>query len=412
MEAFSNILEVTSVESSNGNAAVHGHVDGPLFAELVNHIGVEAGVSEHTNLAGNVVPVVLIAHVLKSLLKTSAHLLHATRHVFQVLVPHSGKLGVGKNDVDDTGSVNGRVGVDGASDLLEAGHNNILLGFGVSHKGKAASAFTVNTEVLGKGLEQHKVVGIFSEKLKRVGVLFKITRGESLISGIEASHKLLGLNNVHNFLPLLFVKINTGRVVSTNVEKNDRLILHFLKISSHAFEVEALGLSVVVSIVVPLETAECGQVAMKGPCRVRKIHFSVFVGVPVAEESETNTEGTSTGEGLDTGNTVLTHGGGIAEGQFLGFLDVRVNTLDASVFVVHAVSEDFLFGHADAVEDEGLAIIITVSTHTKEHLFGVFVLLELIIETEDRVSGGVCQSGPVAERTNLLSKETSSEHNR
>jgi len=118
VEAISNILEVTSVESSNGNAAIHGHVDSVLLAEFVNHILIKAGVSEHTNLVGDVVPVVLISKVSKSLLEAMAHGLHAARHVFQVLVPHSSELRIRKNDVNDTGSVNGRVRVDGASDLL------------------------------------------------------------------------------------------------------------------------------------------------------------------------------------------------------------------------------------------------------------------------------------------------------
>lgn len=61
MESSSNVVQVVGVKSSNGDTAIHGHVNGVLLTELVDLVLVESSESEHTNLAGNVVPVVFVS---------------------------------------------------------------------------------------------------------------------------------------------------------------------------------------------------------------------------------------------------------------------------------------------------------------------------------------------------------------
>jgi len=56
--------------------------------------------------------------------------------------------------------------------------------------------------------------------------------------------------------------------------------------------------------------------------------------------------------------------------------------------VVHVEVQNLLLGLTNAVEDEGLALVTTVDTHTEELLLGVGILLVLFVETEDGVSGG------------------------
>ena len=77
MESLRNVIKVASVEAGNGDTAISSHVDGVFLAELINLLGGETSVGEHTNLVDNVVPVVLIAQVLHVLVETVSHLVHA-----------------------------------------------------------------------------------------------------------------------------------------------------------------------------------------------------------------------------------------------------------------------------------------------------------------------------------------------
>jgi hypothetical protein len=48
-------------------------------------------------------------------------------------VPHLFELGVAEDDVNDAGSVNGRVGINRSCNLLNARVNDFLLGFAASY---------------------------------------------------------------------------------------------------------------------------------------------------------------------------------------------------------------------------------------------------------------------------------------
>jgi len=79
------------------------------------------------------IPVVGAAEGENLLFQTRTHLSHATRHVSQVLVPQGGQLGITKDDINDTSTVDGRVGVDWAGDLLDARVNNLFLSWRTSN---------------------------------------------------------------------------------------------------------------------------------------------------------------------------------------------------------------------------------------------------------------------------------------
>jgi len=401
VESISAVFEVSGVESGNGDTAVHGHVDGVLFAELVNLVGRESSVGKHADLVSNMGPVVLVSAGLEGSDEAGSHGVHAAGHILQVLVPHGGKLIVTKDDVDNTGTVDGRVGVDGSGNLLNAGLHEVGLLFATSNNGEAASALTVDTEVLSERLEEHNIVSVLGEETERVGVLLEVTRGEALVGRVETAEKVFGLDNIHNFVPLLRGGVNTGGVVSTDVEEHDRFVLHGLHVLEHALEIESLGLLVVVTVVVPLETGEFGEVAMEGPGGVRHVDINIFVGVPVAHKSETEAEGASSGNRLSAGNTVFLDGLGVTEGKDLRLFDEAVDTLDARVFVIHLVGENSLFSELDALEDEGLALVVTVSTHAEENLLAVGVLLEGFVEAENGVGRGGGNVGPGAESAGL-----------
>ena len=89
-------------------------------------------------------------------------------------MPHGGQLGVAEDDINDAGTVNRRVGVDGSGNLFDAAHHNVLLSLATANCREAAGTLTVKTEILGERLEEHDVVGVLLEQLQGVAVLLEV----------------------------------------------------------------------------------------------------------------------------------------------------------------------------------------------------------------------------------------------
>lgn len=104
---------------------------------------------------------------------------------------------------------------------------------------------------------------------------------------------------------------------------------------------------------------------------------------------------------MGSSDSVLKESCGLTEGKLLGFVDEGINSLDSGVLVIHIVSENFLFSHADARENVRLVVVVTISTHTEENLLGVSVLLELVVESENGISGGVGKGSPSGESSSM-----------
>ena len=95
---------------------------------LVGHLlGSQAGVGEHTDLAGDVAPVVLAAEFLEIVLEQGAHLDDAVGHALDFTQPLLVERRVVQNGAGDASAVNGRVGVERADKNLDLGVN--ALGF-------------------------------------------------------------------------------------------------------------------------------------------------------------------------------------------------------------------------------------------------------------------------------------------
>ena len=125
-----------------------------------------------------------------------------------------------------------------------------------------------------------------------------------------------------------------------------------------------------------------------------------ILGVPVVQELHAKSEGASAGNGLGGSNATLLEClvvSTVSEVHALG--DVGVNTLNASVLVVHVQVEDLLLGLADTVENVGLALIATVDAHTQKLLLGVGVLLVGLVQAKNGVGGGSSDGSPGGETT-------------
>jgi len=405
VEGVGAVFDVAGVEAGDGDSSVHGHVDGVLLSELVDHVMVEAGEGEHADLRGDVIPVVLGASGLESRLEGSSHQSHSIGHDDEVLLPHGGELFVSEDDVDNSSSVNWGVGVDGSSDLLDARVDGVTLGLRSSDDGEGSGSLSVDTEVLGERLEEHDVVSVLLEESEGVGISLEVTGGEALVSGIETGEKVLSLDDFEDSLPLLLGGINTGGVVRADVEHDEGVILACVQVFAETVEVESLGHGVEVSVGLVVVSNELSEGSVNGPGLGGNHDINVLVGVPVGEEGETESERSSSRDGLSSSDSSFLEGSGVlSESELLGLVDEGVNTLDSSVLVIHVVGENSLFGDSNAREDVRLASIVSVGSHTEEDLLLVRVLLEGVVETENGVSRGVGEGTPSGEKSVLNTK--------
>ena len=130
-------------------------------------------------------------------------------------MPAGSQVFISENHIDDSGTVDWWVGVHWSSELLQSCvHVASFIGIGADDM-DVTSSLTVETEVLGEGLEKAKSIGVVSKVSDRISVLVKISTSEALISTIESSKMTFGLNNVQNLLPLISSWILTCWVVST-----------------------------------------------------------------------------------------------------------------------------------------------------------------------------------------------------
>ena len=87
VESLSNVVEISSVHSSDGNSSISSHVNGIVLLDLLNHILREASESKHSDLAGDMVPVVRVSVRLELFNEARSHFFNASRHHLQFVVP-------------------------------------------------------------------------------------------------------------------------------------------------------------------------------------------------------------------------------------------------------------------------------------------------------------------------------------
>ena len=113
-------------------------------------------------------------------------------------------------------------------------------------------------------------------------------------------------------------------------------------------------------------------------------------GLELLEELTDDAESTSSGEGLDRGDSGVTNEGTVpSEEDSLGTLSELGETVNGEVLLVEgSIIDNSLLGLAHDGEDVGLSVVITVGTDTEVDLLGVLVGLEASGEAKDGVGGG------------------------
>lgn len=138
-------LDVVGGDTSNGDTAVLGGVNGVLLGQSRHLLGGEPSVGEHADLAGDVGPVVLGAELLEVVLEERAHLDDAVGHALDLTKPLLVQLGVVEDLGGDARTVHGGVGVERAHDDLDLRVDALLLGGIFADDGEGTGTLTVKT---------------------------------------------------------------------------------------------------------------------------------------------------------------------------------------------------------------------------------------------------------------------------
>jgi len=119
------------------------------------------------------------------------------------------------------------------------------------------------------------------------------------ISACSASEALLNayLDDLRDLLPLFPRRIDSSRVVSASVQQNDTTFIHRLQILLQTFEIQPNRLLVIVRVSLDFETWILENWNVVTPSWGGEVD-RFRVGIVTGEESTSDTESTSSGEGL------------------------------------------------------------------------------------------------------------------
>lgn len=213
--------------------------------------------------------------------------------------------------------------------------------------------------VLGETLAKSNVVALLHEVTGSKGILVSVTTGKALVGHVEEGKVTLLLHDVANLAPLLLGGVDTGRVVSAGVEKDDAVLGGSLDVGKQAIEVKANGVLVVVAVLVNLQTGVLEDSGVVGPAGGGEVDL-LRVRVEALQESSTDSQSAGTGDGLGDDETVLLEDGGIGTvGQLSSSLGEGRDTGDTGVFLVEAGGDNLVLCSTDGRQDVGLALVVT-----------------------------------------------------
>ncbi len=327
-------------------------------------------------LAGDVRPVVLAAKLLEVFLEKSTHFDDTVGHALDLTEPLLVESGVVHDSRGNTGAVHRGVGVEGTDKDLNLRVHALLLFGRLANERESTNTLTVETlpvtlasdhrkqktfgsyHVLSETLAQGNVVALLDEVPGSKGITVSITTGKALVGHVEESKVALLLHDVRNLAPLVLSRVDTGGVVGASMEQNDAVVGGSLKVGNQALEVEANGVLVVVTVLLNFQARVLEDGVVVGPARGGEIDL-LRARVETLEESTTNSQSTSTGDGLGDNETVILQDGGVgAVGQLSGSLSERRDTSDSSIFLIEARCNNLVLGGANGWQNERLALVV------------------------------------------------------
>lgn len=275
VDRLGEVVDVVLVETSHADAAVLGHVDVRLLAQLLDLLLRETSEAEHTDLVSKVVPGAGSAKLLELASQSLAHLHDAAGHSSEVLLPLGEELRGVQDSAGNASTVQGRVGDFGSLEGSELGVDADGAGGGIVGGGKdgveGTSTLTIETEVLGETLSNEELEALLDEVVDGPGIAGEVARGKALVGAVEEGEVVLLAHNLGDLLPLLLGRVNTSGVVGAGVEDEDGALRGVLESRLHALPVKALGLLVEVGVCGNIETDVLEDLVVVDPGRVRHV---------------------------------------------------------------------------------------------------------------------------------------------
>ena len=386
MESLSNVIHVLGIESSNGDTTVHGQIDVELLDAALDLLLGQASVGEHTNLAGDVRPVAGRSGLLQTIDKGLAHSNDSVSHSGALLIPLSLQLGITQNGLDDASSVQRRIRPQSTGSHLQLREHTLLLLLAGADHGGSSATLSVESKVLGERLSEADLMTLLHEQTNRIGVTLHISGGEALVSAIEDHSAARSLHSVRNLLPLLLGRIHSSGVVSAGMEQEGRVAGSSLDRLQDSVNVQTvIGIQVRILLVGNTRSVEHAEVV--GPGGVRDVN--ALVSLHVSQEISNQTERTSSRKSLAHSHSILLDGRAVGAIDKLSSQSVEIRkTLNRRVFVV-ALAGNASLSLSDAGENHGLAVVVTVSTHSQRNLARILIGLEHLVQSKNSIWGSL-----------------------
>lgn len=128
--------------------------------------------------------------------------------------------------------------VNWQASLFEPRLNNLFfLSIGANHR-QASCALSVETKVFREWLRKHHSIVILGQLLQRISIFSEVIATESLVRRVKEYKMFFLFDDVKNLFPLLLGWINSRRILTAGLNKQDLLIIHFLKILQHTLNIE------------------------------------------------------------------------------------------------------------------------------------------------------------------------------
>lgn len=216
-------------------------------------------------------------------------------------------MGVVEDGAGDTCAVGGRV-ADFASlqdGELRGYSPNCVLGVwaGAGDEMERTCSFSIESKVFGKGLCDAKFEALVDEVADGPGVVFEISRSETLVCAIEEGEVVPGSEDFCELGPLGAGGVYAGGVVGARVEEDDASFGGLFDGGTHAFEVEAFGLGGEVGVGFYGEVDVGEDLVVVGPCWGGEVD-GLIIGTleEFGEEEGAEVDGAGARDGLKAGD--------------------------------------------------------------------------------------------------------------
>ena len=185
LDTLGNMVNILGGNSADGDATILSHINAVLLDHSLRLLDSQTGEGEHANLGGDVGPVSLDTLLLNCGAEGLAHIVHTFADDDELIEPLLTKSHIVQDCGCDSGTVLRGARVVATNDDFDLGEDTSGLSFVSADEVKGTGTLSVKTHNLGEGLSDNHLEALGKEKAETVGILIKVTRGETLISGIK-----------------------------------------------------------------------------------------------------------------------------------------------------------------------------------------------------------------------------------